>query len=120
MPNASSLHKSRIRRYLSTLESRSDGILGGSTIVARSDFPSVSGDNIDEVVSTLVCLEIQPGHNLYRFFASQSLRTHCHLRQEGFCRWAPCHLSTEERLLSSDTDDLPSRVLPHGTDTTCS
>ena len=47
---------------MSTLESRSDGILGGSTIVARGDFPSVSGDNIDEVVSTYrlaFCLKLQ-------------------------------------------------------------
>ena len=77
---------------------------------------SVSGDNTTREGKTslsLVCLEIQPLHALYRF-ASQSLRRHCHLRQEGFCRWAPCHLSTEVRLLSSDTDDLPSRVLPYG------
>src|ERR1700674_2826205 len=35
------------------------------------------------------------------------------MRQQGFCRRASCHPSTEERVLSSDADDFPSRVLPY-------
>jgi hypothetical protein len=103
-----------------------------ASIATQSPFglSSVSGGNTTRDGKTgpsLVCLEIQPRHALYRFFASQSLRRHCHLRQKGFCRWAPCHLSTgalavirhRRPSLASvaiwDRYDLLSRNWPHNT-----